>query len=148
MTRLATARGMPVTTSAIEASSFRAGIATTTGAEPDAAAKGFAASAIASMISKTPAQAAARTGGWRLVGQKRVAKRAISLPVPDFAQRLPGGVAERVVLIAALREGRDAAGQRAPVGGEIHDGPRAAAHRPGRVAVLALQAHARLGGSA
>src|SRR5258707_15358012 len=102
-------------------------------------------SAMVSMISETPAQAAARAGGWRLIGEERIAERGIGGAVPDLAQRLLGGVAEGVVLVAVLRERRDAAGKRAAVGGEIHDGPGPAAHGPGRIPVLALEAHAGLG---
>jgi hypothetical protein len=60
---------------------------------------------------KVPPQPAARAGGRRLVREQAIAKRLIIRPVPDFAQRLLGGVAERVILIAALGERRDATGQ-------------------------------------
>src|SRR5450432_1991868 len=148
MMRLATERGMPVTTSTIEASSLRTGIATATCVPSRAGRSGFAGSAGASMTLKTPAQAAARAGRGRLIGQQRIAKGPIGLAIPDFAQRLLGGIAQRVVLIAVLRERRDAARQGAPVGGEIHDGPRPAAHGPRRISILALEARARLGGGA
>ena len=43
-------------------------------------------------------------------------------PFQISRKRLLRGVAERVVLVAVLRERRDAAGQRPAVGGEVHDG--------------------------
>ncbi len=54
-----------------------------------------------------------------------------------------GRVAQRVILVAALRERRDAAGQGPPVGGEIHCGPGASAQRPWVLIAGTLQA--RLG---
>ena len=86
--------------------------------------------------------------GRRLLRDERFAEIAIGLSGPDFAQGLLGGVAERIVFIAALRERRDAARQRAAVGGEVHDRPGPAAQRPRRTLIAAFEAHAGLGGGA
>src|SRR5271154_1577942 len=94
---------------------------------------------------EAPAQPAIRARCGRLVGEKAAAEIAISLAGPDLAQSLLRGVAERIVLVAALRKRRDATRQRAAVGGEVHDRPWPAAHRPRRTAITALEAHARLG---
>src|ERR1700749_4694981 len=52
------------------------------------------------------------------------------------------------MLVAALCERRDAAGERASVSGEIHHGPWAPAHGPGRTVLRSLQAEARFGNCA
>src|SRR5205807_611384 len=168
ITRPTMSRGSARTTPAIEASSSRVGMTTATVpgpailehipflrnrdvlqihalahvlvGEPVATSPGHAL--------KAPAQAAARAGGGRMVGQQAGAERAIGRPVPDLAQRLLRGVAERIVLVAALGERRDAARQRAAVRRDVHHGPRPPAHRPGRAVVtviMAFEAHARLG---
>ena len=101
---------------------------------------------------QAPAQSAAGAGFRRGIRFERLAEIGIGRPGPDFAQALLGGVAERVILVAALRERRDAARQRAAVGGEIHHRPRPAAQRPGRArsraVSAALEADARLRGAA
>src|SRR5580704_1389739 len=127
MTRSTHWRGSARTTPAIEAPSSSVGITTAV-----------------RMALEAPAQAAARARGWRVVGEEAGTERPVGRAVPDIAQALLRGVAERVVLVAALRERRDAARQRAAVRGEIHHVPRPPAHRPGRAVVVALEAHARL----
>src|ERR1700751_4565859 len=132
MTRLTASRGSAAITPAIDASSLSVGMTTAILSAP-------------AMASQAPAQAAARAGRGRMVGEEPGAKIAIGRPVPDLAQRLLAGVAKRVVLVAALGERRDAARQRAAVRRDVHPGPRAPAHRPGRAVVTAPQAHAGLG---
>src|SRR5262249_43258498 len=90
--------------------------------------------------------AAGASGRWR-VAQQRLAELPVSLAVPDLAQALLCRVAEREAVVAAHREGRDAAGQRLAVRGEVHQRPRTAAQRPGLLALLPLEARARLGGA-
>src|SRR5262249_46758106 len=143
MTRSTRSRGIARTTAAIEASSFKVGITTVT--------RGCAWCALcpswsrrASMCSQAPAQPAAGAGCGRVVGHEVFAKRAIARTIPDVLQGLLGGVAQRIVLIAALGERRDAARERAAVGGEIHHRPRAPAHRPWRRTGLSLEAEPRL----
>src|ERR1700729_3979583 len=97
---------------------------------------------------EAPAQSATCARRRRFVGEQAAPKIAISFAGPDLAQGLLRGVTECVVLIAALRKRRDAAGQGAAVGGDIHDRPRPAAHRPRRTAVAAFETHARLGSCA
>ena len=94
---------------------------------------------------KAPAQSAACTGLGRRVGLQLCAEILVGLAVPDVAQRLLRGITKCIVLIALLRERRDAAWQRPPVGGEIHDRPGTPAERPGIVVGLAPKAFARLG---
>src|SRR5689334_18823417 len=74
--------------------------------------------------SETPAQAAVGAGRGRRVAEQPGAERAVLLPVPNLAQALLGGVAECEGVVTAHRERRNAARQRAAVGGEIHQGPR------------------------
>src|SRR5215472_10125779 len=73
---------------------------------------------------QTPAQPAISAGIGRTIRFERAAESAIGRPGPDLAQTLLRGITERVVLIAALRERRDAARQRPAIGGEIHHRPR------------------------
>src|SRR5215468_1117871 len=94
---------------------------------------------------QAPAQAAIGASLGRPVGFERVTEGAIGRPGPDLAQALLCGIAERVVLVAALRERRDAAWQRAAIGGEIHHRPRPAAQRPWRAVIAALETDAGLG---
>ena len=96
---------------------------------------------------QAPAQAAIGAGFGRPVGFERATEGAIGRPSPDLAQRFLRGIAERVILVAMLRERRDAARQRAAIGREIHQGPRPPAQRPGRALVAALKADARLRGT-
>src|SRR5690242_7881542 len=97
---------------------------------------------------KTPAQPAIGAGLRGPIGFERAAERAIGRSGPDFAQALLRGIAERVVLVAALRKRRDAARQRPAIGGEIHHRPRPPAQRPWRAIVVALETDARLRGAA
>src|SRR5262249_25080890 len=131
ITRLTRSPGSELTTPAIEASSFSVGMTTATW-------PGL-------LMLQAPAQAAARAGGGRMVGQEPGAERAIGRPVPDLAQGLLRGVAQRIVFVAALRERRDAARKRPAVRRDVHHGPRPPAHRPGRAVVVALETHAGLG---
>src|SRR5262249_13497525 len=137
-------RGMPWTTCAIDCSSSSAGI--TTAMRPAAATSTIRSSLrrATSIMLEAPAQPAARASVRRPVGQQRLTERTVGRAVPDFQQRLLGGVAQRVVLVAALRERRDAARQRPSVGGEIHHRPAPSAQCPGPAAVVAVEAHARL----
>ena len=64
----------------------------------------------------------------RRVRHQRLAEALVSGAGRDLAQRLLRGVAERVILVAALRERGDAARQRAAIGGEIHHCPGSPAH--------------------
>src|SRR5262245_52421164 len=144
MTRSTGGRGMPWTTCAIDCSSSSVGM--TTVMRPAAAASTVPSllRRAASIMLEAPAQAAVRTSVGRPVGQQRLPERAVGCAVPDLLQRLLGGVAQRVVLVAALRERSDAAWQRPAVGGEIHHRPGSPAQRPGRAAIVAFEAHARL----
>src|SRR5262249_57234916 len=80
--------------------------------------------------SQAAAQAAVGAGRRRRIAEQAGAEGAVFLPVPDFAQALLGGVAQREGIVAAQGERRDAARQRAPVRSEIHQGPRPRAQRP------------------
>src|SRR4051812_2433137 len=131
ITRTTKSRGMARTTAPIEASSFNVGIATTTAP----GCKGL----------KTPTQTAARARLRRAIRQQRFAERLVSRTVPDVAQARLRRVTQGVVLVTALREWRDAAGQGSSVGGDVHDGPWSAAEAPGRRLVAALETHAGLG---
>src|SRR5438045_2331662 len=86
--------------------------------------------------SEAPAQSAACAGGRRLVAQQSAAKFLIARPVPDLPQALLGGISQGEAVITAHREWRDAARNRAPMRGEIHQAPRAPAQRPGLRLVL------------
>src|SRR6516164_883164 len=94
--------------------------------------------------SQAPAQAAIGAGHGRRVRKQRGAKIAVRRPVPDLLQRLLPCVAKRVVVIAMLRKRRDTAGQRAAVGGKIHQRPWPPAERPGRTVGTRLQTETRL----
>src|SRR3954467_2090602 len=129
MTRSTTARGMLRMTCSIDSCSLSVGITTRTLARGPSAPCMLSRS-IGKLL-QTPAHAAACARGRRLIGQQRLTEGDIGVAVPDVAQRHLGRVAERVILVAALREWRDAAGQSAPIGGEIHDRPGPPAERPG-----------------
>jgi hypothetical protein len=75
----------------------------------------------------------------RLVRLERATESLISWAVPNFPQALLGGIAERVILVAPLREWRDEAWQCPAIGCDVHDGPRPAAQRPSGATVAALQ---------
>ena len=92
---------------------------------------------------EAPSQPAILARLRRRVADQRCAEILVGGAVPDLAQALLGRVAERVGLVAARRERRDAARQRAAMGGEIHQRPRPAARRPRRRVLAALQAEPR-----
>src|SRR5262249_25423422 len=79
---------------------------------------------------------------------ERRTKFAIGRPIPDLAQSLLGGIAERIVVVPVLRERRDAAGQRAAIGGKIHQRPWPPAERPPRILTFFREAPTRLRGRA
>src|SRR5262249_23776035 len=110
---------MAATQGPIAVSSLRQGIMADTGDRSICRSIGAGG-----MKLKAPAQAPALAGLCLGVGIQRGAKMPVSLAVPDVAQGLLRGVAKGVVLVALLGERRDAAGQGAAVGGEIHYGPR------------------------
>jgi hypothetical protein len=83
---------------------------------------------------QAPAQSAICTRRGRLVRPQRPTECLICWATPDFPQGLLGGVAERVILAAPLREWRDAARQCAAISSDVHDGPRPAA--PATMAML------------
>ena len=83
----------------------------------------------------------------RRVAQQRCCGILVGRAVPDLAQCLLCRVAQRIAVVAARRERRDAARQRAAMRGEIHQRPRPPARRPGLRVVLPLQAEARFGGA-
>src|SRR2546430_17602824 len=95
-------------------------------------------------FSEAPAQTAARAAGSRLIRNKRRPEGAISRTVPNRLQHLLRGVPQRVIFIAALRERRDAAGERPAIGGEIQHRPGAPASRPPRTPLVPLDAHSPL----
>jgi hypothetical protein len=96
----------------------------------------------------TSHQPSAFSAAWAAPGQERRAKRLVRRPVPNILQALLGGVAERVVFITMLRIRRDAAWQRAAIGGEIHQRPWLSAQRPRRAVFRLLETEARLRGCA
>ena len=91
--------------------------------------------------SEAPSHPAVLAGCRRRIGQKTGAEILIGRTVPDLAQILLGSIAKRVVAVAADGEGRDTAGQGAPVGGEIHQRPLVSVMRRCR---LQLYARARV----
>src|SRR5258708_13428607 len=145
MMRLTQPRGSARMTPPMEASSLSVGITTAVrGVRPGSPAA-LAVVLGGLMRSKAPAQPAARAGDGRFIGQESVTERSVGRAVPDLAQGLLRRIAERVILVSALRERRDAAGERTAIRRDIHDGPRPAAHRPRRAVVVPLETHARLG---
>src|SRR5262245_26730157 len=99
------------------------------------------------MTLQAPAQAAACACPWWCVGLQCQTEIPICFTVPDVPQGLLRCIAKGVIFVALLGERRDAAGQGAAVGGEIHDGPRPAAQRPRVLVGLALEAFAGFGGT-
>src|ERR1700676_768954 len=91
---------------------------------------------------QAPAQSTIGAGRRRPVRLERATEFLIRRTAPNVSQGLLRGVAERVILVAALREWRDAARQGAAVGSDVHDRPRPAAQRPWRAIVATLEAHA------
>src|SRR5208283_853456 len=77
-----------------------------------------------------------------MVRQQRSAKRGVGGTVPDRAQRLLRGVAESIMVVAALRKRRNAAGERATVRRDIHQRPWPPAQRPRSRFAITLQAGA------
>src|SRR2546423_976826 len=96
---------------------------------------------------QAPPQAAVGAALRRRVRLQRVAKTLVGGAVPDLAQGRLRGVAQRVILVALLRKRRDAAGQRAAVGGEVHHAPRPSAQRPRTSLGLARETLTWLGGA-
>src|SRR5215469_9436748 len=80
-----------------------------------------------------------------MLAQQRTAKLLIAGAIPDLSQCLLGGIPEREASIAAHRERSDAAGQRFAVRRKIHEGPGAAAQRPGLTVPLLVQTRPGLG---
>src|SRR5438874_2519616 len=66
----------------------------------------------------------------RVIAEQPRAKVAVTLAVPDLAQRLLEGVAENQRVVVALDERRDAARQHVTVRRNVHQRPRAAAMAP------------------
>src|SRR5580658_5262563 len=130
----ATSRGISATTAPLDSASFSVGMTTATGV-----------TCVMPSRLKAPAQAAVLARlGWP-VTHEGGAKVLVAGAVPDLAQALLRRIAQRIGRIVARREGRDAAGKRAAMGGEIHQRPRTAAGRPGRAFPVAPQAEAGLG---
>src|SRR5258708_20399653 len=90
--------------------------------------------------SEAPTQSAARAGGRRLVAQQRAPEVLVALAIPNLAQALLGRIAEREAVIAAHREGGDAAGQRLAVRRKVHQCPRPAAERPRLLLAVSFEA--------
>src|SRR5712691_7923479 len=131
------ARGTARTTSPIVSPSLRTGI---TSATPGLT--------VTRPPLKAPTQPAIRARSRRRIGKQRRSERPIRRPVPDLLQGLLGRIAERVVLVTALRKRCDAARQRSAVGREVHQRPRPPAQRPRRIAFGLPEAQSRLGGCA
>src|SRR5215475_8725901 len=92
---------------------------------------------------QAPTQAAAGAGLGRRIGEKSRPELAVGRAVPDLAQALLRRIAQRVMLVTALRKRRDATGKRAAVGGDVHERPRSPAQRPGRIIVGLPEAQSR-----
>src|SRR5258708_24823396 len=92
-----------------------------------------------------PAQSAARAGGRRPFAQQRATEVLVALAIPNLTQALLCRIAQRKAVVAAHREGRDAARQRLAVRREIHQCPRPPAERPGLLLALPFEARSRLG---
>src|SRR5260221_6070178 len=95
--------------------------------------------------SEAPTQSAAFAGRRRPVAQQRATEVLVALAVPNLAQALLCRIAQRKAVVAAHREGRDAARQRLAVRREIHQCPRPPAERPGLLLALPFEARSRLG---
>src|SRR5260221_1390766 len=94
--------------------------------------------------SEASTQSAARAGGRRLVAQQRAPEVLVALAIPNLAQALLGRIAEREAVIAAHREGGDAAGQRLAVRRKVHQCPRPAAERPRLLLAVSFEARSGL----
>ncbi len=89
---------------------------------------------------QAPSQPTVLAWSRRRIAQQGCAEPAISRAVPHVSQGRLRGVAQRLVLISAGRERRDATGQGASVRGEIHQRPGPPAGRPGFAVSRSLQA--------
>src|SRR5258705_11301586 len=96
---------------------------------------------------KAPAETAVAAGGSRGASEKALAEALIVGAVPYLAEARLRGVAEGEAAVALHAERRDAAGQNAAVGGDVHQRPGAAAERPGTVVELHLTGLAGVDGA-
>src|SRR5260221_13824460 len=94
--------------------------------------------------SEAPTQSTARAGGRRPVAQQRAPEVLVALAVPNLAQALLRRIAQREAVVAAHREGGDAARQRLAVRREVHQCPRPAAERPRLLLALSFEARSGL----
>src|SRR5260370_14574071 len=94
--------------------------------------------------SEAPTQSAARAGGRRPVAQQRAPEVLVALAVPNLAQALLRRIAQREAVVAAHREGGDAARQRLAVRREVHQCPRPPAERPRLLLALSFEARSGL----
>src|ERR1700741_2798364 len=74
---------------------------------------------------QAPAETAVAAGRRRGAGEETFAEALVFGPVPYLAETALGGVAQGEAAIALHTERRDAAGQNASVGGDVHQRPRA-----------------------
>ena len=85
---------------------------------------------------EAPAQAAVGAGGRRGAGEQAFTEALVFGAVPYLAEAVLRGVAEGEAAVALHAEGRDAAGQNAAIGGDVHQRPGTAAERPWAVGAL------------
>src|SRR5258707_10402035 len=95
---------------------------------------------------KAPAQTAVVAGGGRGAGEQAFAEALVFRAVPYLAQAALRGIAQGEATVTLHAEGRDAAGQNAAVGGDVHQRPGTAAERPGAVGALHLDRFAGVDG--
>src|SRR5438105_5553024 len=96
---------------------------------------------------QAPAKAAVGAGRWRGAGEEACAEALVFGAVPYLAETRLRGVAESEAAVTFHAEGRDAAGQNATIGGDVHQGPGAAAERPRAVSLLSVDGLAGVDGA-
>ena len=139
-------RGIRSMTPPIDASSSSTGMTTHTPVSL-VSRTGAEVLSTTSAISQAPTKAASRAGQRRPFAREGLAKTLVLRAIPNLSKRRGPRVAQREILITAHREGRDAAGKRAAMRGEVHQRPGPSAERPWRIAVEAAKAKLRLRGA-
>src|SRR5215475_7671068 len=89
---------------------------------------------------EAPAQPTVGTTSGGCIGVERRPERLVGRAIPNGSQTRLRGVAQRIVLVAVLGEGGNAAGQGATVGREVHHRPGTTAQGPGALVCVAGKA--------
>jgi hypothetical protein len=96
---------------------------------------------------QAPAKTAVVAGRGRGAGEKAFTEALIFRAVPYLAEAALRGVAQSEAAVALHAERRNATGENAAVGGDVHQGPGTTAERPGAGGALHLDGLAGVDGA-